>query len=541
MPQPNLGQIGSLFRNLGDDLVAPILKGMGTRANPGASVPSLTRSVGPIKDSLTRPASRFQQLSTNIYSPVNARLGQSGEKIIRQRTGRGTPDINNFNEFNGTVFGNRSQNPIEQFFQEYGQPRPVSGKYPLNDPLNLLQAKGRYLQRQVQQGVQGGLQKLEGALPTALNPFATRTPGTLLGKIGQSLNPLNPVNLRNSAAGAAVNFLPIGEKNQAALQGALTLGGLTPLGVIAAIAANDIYNPLGLTDAQEAQKIQDMVRGPYTNSQGGDLSARDERGRVWAGRDYGFQSPESFNKLFGANLPTAPRVWAGSDYGFQSPESFNKLFGANLPTAPGRGTLNSSSAPGTQNSLTQNQAQPRTAPPASTLPPPPGGAAAERAYQAERSSAAQQAKQNPGLPISYSDQAELARQSLQGYNPASGPLPGAAQTAQDMGMAIWAKKYGPGSKNDLASKVRPGQSGFGAIQNTLAASVANTGFQPPTQLSFTPPSSVTPTPFPMEALQSGLQVPGAPITDLLSNYPGFDPNNVDIKLFSKFMQANPKK
>jgi hypothetical protein len=501
MPQPNLGQIGSLFRNLGDDLVAPILRGMGTRANPGASVPSLTRSVGPIKDSLTRPASRFQQLSTNIYSPVNAKLGQSGEKIIRQRTGRGTPDINNFNEFNGTVFGNRSQNPIEQFFQEYGQPRPVSGKYPLNDPLNLLQAKGRYLQRQVQQGVQGGLQKLEGALPTALNPFATRTPGSVLGKIGKAFNPLNPVNLKNSAAGAAVNLLPIGAKNQATLQGALTLGGLTPLGVVAAIAANDMYNPLGLTDAQEARNIVTHRGRPeyWRQSQAGDPNIKNRDGSL---------------------------RWAGKDYGFQSPESFNKLFGANLPTTPG--------APPQTN--ISNQAQPRTAPPAPTLPPPPGGAAAERAYQAERSSAAQQAKQNPSLPISYSDQAELARQSLQGYNPASGPLPGAAQTAQDMGMAMWAK-----ANPTLAAKIRPGQSGFGAIQNTSAASVTNTGFQPPTQLSFTPPSSVTPTPFPMEALQAGFQVPGAPITDLLSNYPGFDPNNVDIKLFSKFMQANPKK
>jgi len=170
----------------------------------------------------------------------------------------------------------------------------------------------------------------------------------------------------------------------------------------------------------------------------------------------------------------------------------------------------------------------------------PGSPAAERAYQSERSSVAQQAAQNPELQR-YQDQAILARQALQGYDPASGPLPGAAQTAQDMGMAIWAKKYGPGSKNDLASKVRPGQSGFGAIQNTLAASAANTGFQLPTQLSFTPPPSVTPTPFPMEALQSGFQVPGAPTQDQLSTYPQFDPNKVDIGLFSKFMQANPKK
>lgn len=165
-----------------------------------------------------------------------------------------------------------------------------------------------------------------------------------------------------------------------------------------------------------------------------------------------------------------------------------------------------------------------------------GNPAAERAYQAERSSVAQQAKQNPDLQR-YQDQAELARQALQGYNPASGPLPGAAQTAQDMGMAMWAK-----ANPTLAAKIRPGQSGFGAIQNTLAGSAANTGFQLPTQLSFTPPPSVTPTPFPMEALQSGFQVPGAlTMADQLSTYPEFDPKKVDIGLFSKFMQANPKK
>ena len=165
-----------------------------------------------------------------------------------------------------------------------------------------------------------------------------------------------------------------------------------------------------------------------------------------------------------------------------------------------------------------------------------GNPAAERAYQAERSSVAQQAAQNPDMQR-YQDQAVLARQALQGYDPASGPLPGAAQTAQDMGMAMWAKAN-PG----LAAKVRPGQSGFGAIQNTLASSVANTGFQLPNQLTFTPPPSVTPTPFPMEALQSGFQVPGAlTMADQLSTYPEFDPKKVDIGLFSKFMQANPKK
>ena len=37
----------------------------------------------------------------------------------------------------------------------------------------------------------------------------------------------------------------------------------------------------------------------------------------------------------------------------------------------------------------------------------------------------------------YNKQASLARQSLEGYDPSKGPLPGAAQEAQDQGMDIW--------------------------------------------------------------------------------------------------------
>jgi hypothetical protein len=173
--------------------------------------------------------------------------------------------------------------------------------------------------------------------------------------------------------------------------------------------------------------------------------------------------------------------------------------------------------------------------PPGASPTPFANPAAERAYQSERSSVAQQAAQNPELQR-YQDQAALARQALQGYNPASGPLPGAAQTAQDMGMAMWAKAN-PG----LAANVRPGQSGFGAIQNTLAGSAANTGFQLPSQLLTTPPPPVTPTPFPTAIPQSGFQVPGAPTAEQLSSYPQFDPKKIDIGRFSKFMQANPKK
>jgi hypothetical protein len=210
-----------------------------------------------------------------------------------------------------------------------------------------------------------------------------------------------------------------------------------------------------------------------------------------------------------ATLNGKPVVWAGKDYGWQSPIT-------------GSSTLNSLNAPGVQNRFIQDTG--------SNSSP-----AAERAYQAERSSVAQQAAQNPELQR-YQDQAILARQALQGYDPASGPLPGAAQTAQDMGMAMWAK-----ANPKLAANIRPGQSGFGAIQNTLAGSAANTGFQLPSQLLTTPPPPVTPTPFPTAIPQSGFQVPGAPTADQLSSYPQFDPTKLDIGPFAKFMQANLKK
>jgi hypothetical protein len=42
----------------------------------------------------------------------------------------------------------------------------------------------------------------------------------------------------------------------------------------------------------------------------------------------------------------------------------------------------------------------------------------------------------------YNNQAILARQALQGYDPSKGPLPGAAQEAHDQGMEIWKGLYG---------------------------------------------------------------------------------------------------
>ena len=82
--------------------------------------------------------------------------------------------------------------------------------------------------------------------------------------------------------------------------------------------------------------------------------------------------------------------------------------------------------------------------------------AAERAYQTEKSRVAQLTAQDPELKR-YED----AR--LKAVAP--GATPEQVQSAEDIGMQIWAQKYGkPGG---LASKVKPGQAGYDVIQRTL--------------------------------------------------------------------------
>ncbi len=84
---------------------------------------------------------------------------------------------------------------------------------------------------------------------------------------------------------------------------------------------------------------------------------------------------------------------------------------------------------------------------------PPG----ERSYQQEVSRTAQLTAQDPELKR-YADAREIAA--------AQGATPESIKTAEDIGMQIFAKKYGgPGG---LASKVKPGQAGYEAIQGVLA-------------------------------------------------------------------------
>lgn len=80
--------------------------------------------------------------------------------------------------------------------------------------------------------------------------------------------------------------------------------------------------------------------------------------------------------------------------------------------------------------------------------------AAERAYQTEKARVAQMAAQNPDL-----QRYEAARKIAT----AQGATPEQVQSAEDLGMQIWAQKYG----KTLAPKVKPGQAGYDVIQKTL--------------------------------------------------------------------------
>ena len=83
--------------------------------------------------------------------------------------------------------------------------------------------------------------------------------------------------------------------------------------------------------------------------------------------------------------------------------------------------------------------------------------AAERAYQQEASRVAQLTAQDPEL-----QRYEAAR--------AGAKTQEEMNAARDIGMQMWAK-----ANSGLAAKVKPGQSGYEAIQGTLAGNAARTG------------------------------------------------------------------
>jgi hypothetical protein len=118
-----------------------------------------------------------------------------------------------------------------------------------------------------------------------------------------------------------------------------------------------------------------------------------------------------------------------------------------------------------------------------------GGTPAERAQAAETSRVAQLTAQDPEL-----QRYEAAR--LKAVAP--GATAEQVQSAEDIGMQMWAK-----ANPTLAAKVKPGQSGYDAIQGAMAGQAASQGlgYQLPQQMIFTPPPGVN-TPQGLPAVQS---------------------------------------
>ena len=128
------------------------------------------------------------------------------------------------------------------------RPSPTSAQFPLDNPLTLLQGKAQYLQRQAQAGIntsQGVFRNLQSVGPTALNPFATSTPTTILGKAGKLVNPLNPLNAGAYLTGGLLSGLPSNDP----LKGNLEIASFFP-GVLPKIAATTILGaaPAGPVD-----------------------------------------------------------------------------------------------------------------------------------------------------------------------------------------------------------------------------------------------------------------------------------------------------
>lgn len=154
----------------------------------------------------------------------------------------------------------------------------------------------------VPQGVQSGAQQLQNIynkIPTAINPFATRNPTTRLGQLGKTFNPLNPTNLIAPGASAGTRL--------ATRLGLTGLGGAAAGigGNLAAVGAWDLLfpNPTASGTLDDANRM--AKQDPRMRPLGPPMGAKNQEGKYWAGANWGYQSPESYNMLYGTQLPTA--------------------------------------------------------------------------------------------------------------------------------------------------------------------------------------------------------------------------------------------
>jgi hypothetical protein len=228
-----------------NDLVAPVLRGVGTQAEN-----ALVKSAGVIQDAVVRPNNRISQkylANPGVGSPRTFPAGFAGQVLMGKQIGQYTPSIPLPESFNNPKY---TLDGAQRFLKEFGgnvtssaqrattslTPGPTSVQFPFDDSLELLKGKAKYLQRQAQAGIntsQGALRNLQSLGPTAWNPLATSTPTTLLGKVGKFVNPLNPINAGGIAAGLVVDNLFPEEIRNTANAGLITPGPI-PIKALAA-------------------------------------------------------------------------------------------------------------------------------------------------------------------------------------------------------------------------------------------------------------------------------------------------------------------
>lgn len=147
-----------------------------------------------------------------------------------------------------------------------------------------------------------------------------------------------------------------------------------------------------------------------------------------------------------------------------------------------------------------------------------GGTPEERALASEKARIAQLTAQNPEL-----QRYEQARQLAV----APGATPQQVQSAEDIGMQMWAK-----ANPKLAAKVKPGQAGYDAIQGVLTAGEMGA----PTDLPFNTTNVLGGTPAP-EGLSYGTTTPTAIPGGTPIKGGGFPQGQA--AMFERFMQERP--
>ena len=169
------------------------------RAIPLPGKAQLQRSLGAIEDTVVRPVSKWSQNTWARPIKGSSRTfipGASGSNAVRQNIGRNTPVMRSPASYNNPLY---TQTGTQRFAQEFGGgaarqvPQPSlqsSTGFSLDNPLTR---------------TQGAFRKLQNFGPTALNPLAGGNASTWLGKVGQTINPLNPMNAPASFKSILIN------------------------------------------------------------------------------------------------------------------------------------------------------------------------------------------------------------------------------------------------------------------------------------------------------------------------------------------------